>query len=242
MARAHCPQTVGGVYVVVSVKILKIQGWLGCAVFAAASGMALRAQTPAPVEAPPAPAAVTAPGVVAAPNPAAAQALAEPQGGMIHGTVVAGAAGKPGGIPLPGVAVTATNSLSGKKYSTTTDVTGEYAMVIPRNGRYVVKVELSAFAAQTVEVLLNKDSANGGKPDQKADFGMQLASRVAAAEARQTATAANPARGLQSLNLTTGGDADTENASLGGAANDTSLPSLGGVAESSGARRTMRTP
>ena len=151
---------------------------------------------------------------------------------MIHGTVVAGAAGKPGGTPLPGVAVTATNSLTGRKYVTTTDVTGEYAMVIPRNGRYVVKVELAAFAAQTIEVLLNKDNANGGKPDQKADFGMQLASRVAAAEARQTATAASPTRGLQSLNLTTGGDADTENASLGGAANDTALPSLGGVADS----------
>ena len=154
---------------------------------------------------------------------------------MIHGTVVAGTAGKPGGTPLPGVAITATNSLSGKKYNTTTDVAGEYAMVIPKNGRYVVKVELAAFAAQTIEVVLNTDPATGGKPDQKADFGMQLASRVAAAEARQTATAANPVRGVQSLNLTTGSDADTENASLGGAANDTSLPSLGGIADNSGA-------
>ena len=221
------PQTFGGVYVVVSAKMLKIQGWLGCAAFFAASGAAL-AQTPAPVEATPAPAAV------AAPNPTAAQAPAETQGGMIHGTVVAGTPGKPGGIPLPGVAVTATNSLSGRKYITTTDVTGEYAMVIPKNGRYVVKVELAAFATQTTEVLLSTDTTNGGKPNQKADFGMQLASRVAAAETRQTATAASPARGVQSLNLNTG-EADTENASLGGAANDTSLPSLGGVAESSGA-------
>ena len=216
---------VGGVYVAVSVKMKKIHGWAAVVALVVASGAAL-AQTPAPVEAPPA---------VAAPAPAAAQALASAQGGMIHGTVVAGTVGKPGGIPLPGVAVTATNSLSGKKYSTTTDVTGEYAMAIPRNGRYVVKVELAAFAAQTVEVLLNKDSANGGKPEQKADFGMELASRVAAAEARQTTTAASAARGVQSLDLNLGGDADTENASLGGAATDTSLPSLGGVADTAGA-------
>ncbi|HEY5329258.1 MAG TPA: TonB-dependent receptor [Acidobacteriaceae bacterium] len=206
--------------------LVKMRVWLAGVVFVAASGAAALAQTPAPAEAPPA---------VAAPAPAAAQALASAQGGMIHGTVVADTAGKPGGIPLPGVSVTATNSLSGKKYATTTDVTGEYAMAIPRNGRYVVKVELAAFAAQTVEVLLNKDSTNGGKPDQKADFGMELASRVAAAEARQTTTAASAARGVQSLDLNLGGDADTENASLGGAANDTSLPSLGGVADTAGA-------
>src|SRR5665213_3535339 len=95
--------------------------WLAGVALVFASGAAL-AQTPAPVEAPPAPAAV------AAPAPAAAQALASPQGGMIHGTVVAGTAGKPGGIPLPGVAITATNSLTGKKYNTTTDVSGQYAM------------------------------------------------------------------------------------------------------------------
>jgi len=205
---------------------IQFQGWLVCAVLVAASAAALRAQTPA--EAAPTPAA---PAVVTA----AAQAPAAAQGGMIHGTVVAGTAGKPGGTPLPGVTITATNSLSGKKYSTTTDVTGEYAMAIPRNGRYVVKVELAAFAAQTAEVLLSTDPTNGGKPDQKADFGMQLASRVAAAETRQTAAATNPQRGVQSLNLNTGGDADTENASLGGAANDTSLPSLGGIGDASGA-------
>jgi len=217
------------------VQVLKMQGRFACAVLLAASGAALYAQTPAPVEATPAPAAVTTPAADATPAPLAAQTPAATQGGMIHGIVVAGTAGKPGGIPLPGVAITATNSLSGKKYNTTTDVTGEYAMVIPKNGRYVVKVELAAFAAQTVEVLLTTDAATGGKPDQKADFGMQLASRVAAAEARQTATAANPTRGIQSLNVNAGGDADTENASLGGAANDTSLPSLGGIADNSGA-------
>jgi hypothetical protein len=42
-------------------------------------------------------------------------------GGVIHGSVKAGT------IPLPGVSVTATNTLTGKKYTTTTDVTGAYS-------------------------------------------------------------------------------------------------------------------
>ena len=55
---------------------------------------------------------------------------------------------------MPGVGITATNTLTGKKYATTTDVTGAFAMAIPRNGRYVVKAELAAFASDTKEVLI----------------------------------------------------------------------------------------
>jgi hypothetical protein len=181
----------------------------------------LKAQTPSSAEPAPVPA-------VAPAQPAATQ------GGNIHGTVVAGTAGKPGGIPLPGVAITATNSLTGKKYTTTTDVSGAYAMAIPRNGRYVVRVELAAFAAQTSEVLLNASGENGGKPDQIADFGMQLASRVAAAEARQNVATATAGRGLQSLNLSVGDSADSADASAntGATATETvpSLASLGDTA------------
>ena len=39
------------------------------------------------------------------------------QGGTIEGRVVAGVVGK-GGVPLPGVAITAMNSLTGRKYAT----------------------------------------------------------------------------------------------------------------------------
>ena len=67
----------------------------------------------------------------------ATPAPAAPQGGTIKGTVKAGA------VPLPGVAVTATNTLTGKKYATTTDIDGDYQMEVPRNGRYVVKTELT---------------------------------------------------------------------------------------------------
>src|SRR3569833_4645060 len=51
-----------------------------------------------------------------------ASATAAAQGGVIKGTV------KAGETPLPGVAVTATNTLTGKKYATTTDVDGKYQM------------------------------------------------------------------------------------------------------------------
>ena len=95
-------------------------------------------------------------------------------GGTIKGSVKAGA------VPLPGVGVTATNTLTGKKYATTTDVDGAFGLAIPRNGRYVVKVELAAFASVTKEVVVNAAGENGGSAAQVADFGMQLASRVAA--------------------------------------------------------------
>src|SRR5258707_11476957 len=122
----------------------------------------------------------------------------EASGGTITGTVKAGA------VPLPGVGVTATNTLTGKKYATTTDVNGSFTMAIPRNGRYVVKAELAAFATETKEVLINAAGENGGKPAQVAEFGLQLASRVQEQETRQTAatTSAGIARGVQALSVT----------------------------------------
>ena len=98
-------------------------------------------------------------GAVAAPTQAAA-APAVAAGGTIRGMV------KSGTVPLPGVGVTATNTLTGKKYATTTDVTGAYAMAIPSNGRYVVKTELVAFASETKEVVINAAGLNGGKAEQ----------------------------------------------------------------------------
>src|SRR5580700_4719484 len=56
-------------------------------------------------------------------------------GGKLHGAV------KSGNIPLPGVNVTAQNTLTGKRFSTTTDVTGSWTLNIPQNGRYVVRTQ-----------------------------------------------------------------------------------------------------
>ena len=147
-------------------------------------------------------------------------------GGTIQGTVKAGA------VPLPGVAVTATNTLTGKKYATTTDVSGAFAMTIPRDGRYVVKAELTAFAAETKEVLINAAGLNGGAAAQVAEFGMQLASRVAREEAQQasagSALAGALGRGTQALSVS-GDGVDTADASAGGGNAGVQMPSLAGL-------------
>src|SRR5271170_7381547 len=150
-------------------------------------------------------------------------AASEASGGTISGTVKAGA------VPLPGVTVTATNTLTGKKYATTTDVNGSFAMAIPRNGRYVVKAELAAFATETKEILINAAGQNGGKPAQVAEFGLQLASRAQEEEARQTAaTSAGVARGVQALSVTGDGQ-DATDVSAGGSTSGAQLPSLGNL-------------
>ncbi len=165
----------------------------------------------------------TATGLAQTPSTAATteSAPAKPaaaQGGTISGTV------KSGTIPLPGVAVTATNTLTGKKYATTTDITGAFSMAIPKNGRYVVRAELAAFASVTQEVLVNAESLNGGKPAQVADFGMQLASRQAAEESQPATVSGAIARGLQSLNVQRGAT-DTADASSGIGNAGAALPS-----------------
>ena len=106
---------------------------------------------------------------------------------MVKGTV------KASGVPLPGVSVTATNTLTGKRYATTTDIDGNYEMQVPRNGRYVVKTELTGFASVTQEVVVNASSENGGLPTQTAAFTMDLSSHVVPEATTQTATANAPA-------------------------------------------------
>ncbi|HEX5235802.1 MAG TPA: TonB-dependent receptor [Silvibacterium sp.] len=154
-------------------------------------------------------------------NPgAAAQVPLQPiaAGGIIHGTV------KSGSIPLPGVSITAANTLTGKKYSTVTNVTGAYSMAIPQNGRYVLRAELSAFAATTQEVLLNAT-----RRDRQADFTLMLASRAQHQEQQQErlAQASQYAgRGPQSLSLT--GAASDLIAAASSNASETQLPSVAG--------------
>ena len=80
---------------------------------------------------------------------------------------------KSGNVPLPGVTVTAANTLTGKKYSTSTDVDGSFKIAVTGKGRYVVKAEFSAFAPVTQEVLINEQNRNG-----KADLAMVLVSRA----------------------------------------------------------------
>ncbi len=167
------------------------------------------------------------PGQVAPGNAAPAAGQAAPSvsapvvqaGGTIHGVVKAGT------VPLPGVSVTASNTLTGKKYSTTTDVTGSYTLVVPQNGRYVLKTELAAFAPITQQALLNATSR-----DQTANFSLQLASRAEQQEERQTAGATQyGGAGTQALNLLgAASDLIQAGAGGGGAEAGAQLPSLAG--------------
>ncbi|MHB1022321.1 MAG: TonB-dependent receptor domain-containing protein [Acidobacteriaceae bacterium] len=148
------------------------------------------------------------------------------QGGIVRGVVKAGA------VPLPGVSITATNTLTGKRYTTTTDASGNFSMSIPGNGRYVLKTELTAFAEVTKEVLFTS-----GVHEAQADFSLQLASRVQQEEAKQaasTATAAGgypsqergSARGMQSLSVLSSAANEIE-AGMGSGNAGASMPSLG---------------
>jgi Carboxypeptidase regulatory-like domain len=140
--------------------------------------------------------------------PAAAQPSASSQGGVIHGMV------KSGDMPLPGVTVSAANTLTGQKAVTSTDVTGSYILQVRTNGRYVVRAELSAFAPLTQEVLINSDHH-----DAQVSLEMVLLSRAKQAAPSQEeqlagmlagatgARAAGLARGFQGLSLSqTGGE------------------------------------
>ena len=80
---------------------------------------------------------------------------------------------KLGNTPLPGVTVTAANSLTGKKTVTSTEVDGSYSLELSGRGRYVVRAEMTAFASATQEVVLNASS-----PEQQANFSLVLLSRA----------------------------------------------------------------
>lgn len=107
--------------------------------------------------------------------------------------------------------MSAANTLTGKKFITSTDIDGSFKIAVTGKGRYVVRAELSAFAPATQEVMLS---------DQvrivRADLSMILLSRAEKAaqqeQRQQTAqqtTSANGRPGLTQLALASGG-ADSE--------------------------------
>ena len=169
--------------------------------------------------------------VVATPAPVDAEPSTS--GGTIHGFVKAGT------TPLPGVRVTATNTLTGQRFSTTSDVTGAYRMAIPQNGRYVLRTEMAAFAPSTSEALLN-----GSTHDASADLPLVLQSRVAAlpedrgelgtraslgAPGQARARGGGRAGGGQTLSLVNALSGALESGQ--GGASGAQLPSLGGNAD-----------
>ncbi len=141
---------------------------------------------------------------------------------------------KSGKLPLPGVTITAANSLTGKKYTTSTDVDGAFALQLPSRGKYVVRAELAGFAVATSEALINPTT-----PKQKVELEMTLLSRAPkpeegvagqVAQAMQALGATN-GRGSQQLSLSV----NAEGASANGNGGETPLPGMPALASSSDA-------
>ena len=121
-------------------------------------------------------------------------------GGSIAGLV------KSGNTPIPGATVTASNTLTGQKVTTWTNVAGQYSLHVPANGRYVVKAQMPAFAVITGEALINAANST-----QHVDLEIVLASRsqvpadagTSASNATQRASTGS-GRGYQSLSVLNG--------------------------------------
>jgi trimeric autotransporter adhesin len=132
-----------------------------------------------------------------------------------------------GKVLLPGVAVTAASTLTGKKFSVVTATNGTFQFSGLPRGRYVVRVEFMGFATITQEVVLNPENPTG-----KVDAELILASRQKEPQA-DTATQ-SVRRGFQSLAMALAGEGITGsgNSSGGSSADASSLPLNGAGAES----------
>jgi len=116
------------------------------------------------------------------------------QGGIIDGIV------KSGTMPLPGVTVSAANTLTGQKVIGWTDVNGQYSLKVPADGRYAVRAQMSAFAVASSDALIKGDIRSV-----RVDLEMTLQSRAqqqGSHDQQQLASAIN--RGFQSLSVLQG--------------------------------------
>jgi hypothetical protein len=122
---------------------------------------------------------------------------------------------KSGNTPIPGATVTATNSSTQEKTTTSTDLNGAYSLQVA-GGKYELRVEMPAFAPSTREITL-------ADPSTHADLELTLLSRTQqAALPQQRPATAGAGRGFQSLSVMQGlVSADTGN----GSAADQVVPS-----------------
>ncbi len=185
---------------------------LACIVMAMAAFLPLQGQTQ--------------PGVTAAEPP---QSAAEQRQSFYISGVV-----KSGNTPIPGVTVTAANTLTGKKTITSTGVDGSYALELTARGRYVVRAEMTSFAPVTQEVILNAST-----PKQQANFSLVLLSRAPKPEQSPAGTPANgtlarTGRGPQQLNVIAD-ESGLSAAGTGDNGGEASLGSLAGLAGSADA-------
>src|SRR6516165_8198288 len=98
-----------------------------------------------------------------------------------------------GKTPLPGAAISASNTLTGKKFSTITGHDGRFSLNGMTRGRYVVRIEFMGFAVFTQELVLNPENPLG-----KIEAELILASRQQQQSTGNTAGLA-AGRGFQTL-------------------------------------------
>jgi len=195
----------------------------------AVGGVAILAQSPATPTAQPTASVPTEPvsavSTSASQTPASLPQTPVPAGGRLHGQV------KSGNIPLPGVTVTAQNALTGKRFSTTTDMNGAWDLAIAQNGRYVIRTQFAAFAQGSQEAVLNATSH-----DQTVNFELILASRATQQQDSDSASLLVStsairqltAKGAQNLSLMSAVAADTEPQAGASGAAGAVLPSIAG--------------
>jgi len=134
---------------------------------------------------------------------------------------------KNGKTLLPGVTVTASNTLTGKKYATVSSTNGTFVFSGLPRGRYVVRIEFMGFAPVTQEVVLKPETPSG-----RVEAELILASRQQEQQADTATQAAR--RGFQSLAMsntlsTLAGDmANGNSGGFNGNSADASAMPLGG--------------
>jgi hypothetical protein len=99
------------------------------------------------------------------------------------------------GSPLPGATVTASNSATNEKLTTSTDPNGQYQLKVATTGAFEIQVTMPAFASagKTVEVT--------GATPARLDFELTLASRTQQAAAQPRQTIGFRGRGAQTLQV-----------------------------------------
>jgi len=101
-----------------------------------------------------------------------------------------------GGTPVPGVAVSATNSTTNEKVVTSTDLNGQYQLKVPSAGTYNVETSMAAFAAGSKPA----DVQDISMPV-RVDFDLALASRTQQPAAQPNRVVGFRGRGAQTLQV-----------------------------------------
>jgi len=157
-----------------------LRGVCSPALLALLLALRLHAQDSTPAQTQPSP---------APPGPAQAEAQsAPPPTYEITGTA------RSGKTPLPGATVTASNTLTGKKYSAVSDAEGKFTFTGIVRGRYVLRIEFMGFSLFTQEVVLNPANPSG-----KIDAELILASRQQEQSNKSNNASIAAGRGFQSL-------------------------------------------